>query len=274
MQDDRSPTQEEQATRKLHRPFYEDMANDRQLTECALRVGHRLGAHYNHKTGQCDPSVPTMIEAMGIGRNGKEYTRQAVMDAVANLEERGWYRVTRKANRRNQYAPVWLQADRQRLRALWSAKAERPAPSPEVTPAEPANDNEDALAASLQADAPAVPISGSDSTSRRAATEAPPRSPARSVPTQPSRVEILKPRQSLDPQGQPYVFSDGRVRLTETDVADLARQYPDVEIRRKLREHKDRIQYRMRGCDDWRKVVHAVLADEQDKAVKRLARAR
>src|ERR1700730_2832268 len=54
----------------------------------AVVVAAKLLDHHNRKTGQCNPSYKTLSKATGLHR-------RTVIDAVALLERRRWYKVER-----------------------------------------------------------------------------------------------------------------------------------------------------------------------------------
>lgn len=73
------------------------------LKESDRRVACALLDHFNRKTGQCDPSLPTLAGLLGL-------SDRTVIRATIRLEAAGLFRKIRHGGNfhRNLYVPVWL----------------------------------------------------------------------------------------------------------------------------------------------------------------------
>ena len=73
------------------------------LRESDRRVACALLDHFNRKTGQCDPSLPTLAGLLGL-------SDRTVIRATIRLEAAGLFRKIRHGGNfhRNLYVPLWL----------------------------------------------------------------------------------------------------------------------------------------------------------------------
>lgn len=73
-----------------------------ELSGAEKRVAGALIDHFNRRTGQCDPSLNTLADLVGM-------SRRTVMRAVARLERSGLFRKVRHGGKfhRNKYEPIW-----------------------------------------------------------------------------------------------------------------------------------------------------------------------
>ncbi|MCS3731360.1 helix-turn-helix domain-containing protein [Bradyrhizobium betae] len=73
-----------------------------ELSGAEKRVAGALIDHFNRRTGQCDPSLNTLADLIGM-------SRRTVMRAVARLERLGLFRKVRHGGKfhRNSYEPIW-----------------------------------------------------------------------------------------------------------------------------------------------------------------------
>lgn len=67
------------------------------------RVAAALIDHFNRKTGQCDPSLSTIAELLGVHP-------RTVMRSIGRLERAGFFRKVKHGGKfhRNSYEPMWL----------------------------------------------------------------------------------------------------------------------------------------------------------------------
>ncbi|MBR0739645.1 helix-turn-helix domain-containing protein [Bradyrhizobium liaoningense] len=73
-----------------------------ELSGAEKRVAGALIDHFNRRTGQCDPSLNTLADLIGM-------SRRTVMRAVARLERLCLFRKVRHGGKfhRNSYEPIW-----------------------------------------------------------------------------------------------------------------------------------------------------------------------
>ncbi|WP_375142294.1 helix-turn-helix domain-containing protein [Bradyrhizobium sp. CCGB12] len=73
-----------------------------ELSGAEKRVAGALIDHFNRRTGQCDPSLNTLADLIGM-------SRRTVMRAVARLERLSLFRRVRHGGKfhRNSYEPIW-----------------------------------------------------------------------------------------------------------------------------------------------------------------------
>ncbi|PSO19524.1 hypothetical protein C7G42_14840 [Bradyrhizobium sp. MOS003] len=73
-----------------------------ELSGAEKRVAGALIDHFNRRTGQCDPSLNTLADLIGM-------SRRTVMRAVARLERLSFFRKVRHGGKfhRNSYEPIW-----------------------------------------------------------------------------------------------------------------------------------------------------------------------
>ncbi|WP_128929080.1 helix-turn-helix domain-containing protein [Bradyrhizobium guangxiense] len=73
-----------------------------ELSGAEKRVAGALIDHFNRRTGQCDPSLNTLADLIGM-------SRRTVMRAVARLERLSLFRKVRHGGKfhRNSYEPIW-----------------------------------------------------------------------------------------------------------------------------------------------------------------------
>ncbi|QQO15198.1 helix-turn-helix domain-containing protein [Bradyrhizobium diazoefficiens] len=73
-----------------------------ELSGAEKRVAGALLDHFNRRTGQCDPSLNTLADLIGM-------SRRTVMRAVARLERLSLFRKVRHGGKfhRNSYEPIW-----------------------------------------------------------------------------------------------------------------------------------------------------------------------
>jgi hypothetical protein len=81
---------------------YKALALDRDLTLIQRRTCGNILAHFNTKTGQCDPSVERLVALSGIGR-------KEVLAATAFLSNDGWFVKLSHGGKshRASYSPIW-----------------------------------------------------------------------------------------------------------------------------------------------------------------------
>ncbi len=74
-----------------------------ELSSTHKRVAAMLIEHFNRKTGQCDPSLDTMADLIGVDR-------RTVVRSVGRLVKSGLFRKIRHGGKfhRNSYEPMWM----------------------------------------------------------------------------------------------------------------------------------------------------------------------
>jgi predicted transcriptional regulator len=74
-----------------------------ELSSTDKRVAAMLIEHFNRKTGQCDPSLDTMADLIGVDR-------RTVVRSVGRLVKSGLFRKIRHGGKfhRNSYEPMWM----------------------------------------------------------------------------------------------------------------------------------------------------------------------
>jgi predicted transcriptional regulator len=102
----------------------------KELSNSEKQVVGALIDHYNHRTGQCDPSLDSLAELINV-------SRRTVIRAIARLQKSGFVHRVRHGGKfhRNQYEPIWsrfvqAEAEWKGKRSTWSARFGSPKASP------------------------------------------------------------------------------------------------------------------------------------------------